>query len=85
MKSQKKEQAPLKKYQMKLFVSGNDKNSREARRSLEQLSQSKLKGVYELEVVDVLQDFKTALEHNVLVAPTLIITSSNSPGLAAEA
>ncbi len=80
MSNQIKEQAPLKQYQMKLFVAGNDKNSREARRNLGKLCESRLQGMYELEIIDVLQDFKTALEHDVLVAPTLIITSSKSPG-----
>ena len=81
MKNQIQEQAPLKKYHMKLFVSGNDKNSREARRSLEKLCESQPQGTFELKIIDVFKDFTAALENNVLVAPTLVITS---PGAHSE-
>ena len=61
---------------MKLFISGNDRNSRLALDSLQQLCETNLKGAYSLDIIDVLQDFENALKHNVLVAPTLIITST---------
>ncbi|HIP39095.1 MAG TPA: circadian clock protein KaiB [Desulfocapsa sulfexigens] len=66
-------------YQLKLFVAGDDRNSRLARKSIEQLCETKLQDKYHLEIIDVLQDFKSALKHNVLVAPTLILTSTQPP------
>ena len=67
------------KYHMKLFVAGDDRNSRMARETLQHICETMLKGDYTLEIIDVLQDFETALEYNVLVAPTLIITSTQPP------
>ncbi|MCF6187806.1 MAG: hypothetical protein L3J49_10110 [Desulfobulbaceae bacterium] len=77
--SKKKERHQRDRYQMKLFVAGDDRNSRMARNSLEQLCEIKLQGQCDLEIFDVLQDFESALQHNVLVAPTLIITSTQPP------
>ena len=50
-----------------------------ARETLQHICETMLKGDYTLEIIDVLQDFETALEYNVLVAPTLIITSTQPP------
>ncbi len=80
-KDQSKEADSASKYQMKLFVSGNDRNSREARQSIERLCNSRLQGLADLEIIDVLKDYKAALLHNVLVAPTLIINPSKQPDI----
>ncbi len=63
---------------MRLFVAGNEPNSRMARDTLERICREHLQGRFELEVVDVLEDFKAALGENVLVAPTLVIYEPSS-------
>jgi len=67
------------RYQLKLFVAGDEPNSRKAREILERLCEAHLKGNYTLEVVDVLEDYQAALDDNVLVAPTLIIMAPPPP------
>jgi circadian clock protein KaiB len=60
-------------YVFRLFVAGNESNSALARRNLARLCEEHLKGRYQIEIVDVLNDAATALKHNVLVTPTLIV------------
>lgn len=60
-------------YRVKLFVAGNEPNSRLTRETLEQVARKQLAGKLHVEVIDVMEDFGTALEHGVLVAPTLIV------------
>lgn len=63
---------------MRLFVAGNQPNSRLARQTLERICKEHLQGRCRLEVVDVLEDFRPALEENVLAAPTLVIYEASS-------
>lgn len=56
-------------------MAGEEPNSRKARETLSRLCETKLKGWATLEVVDILEDFEAAIENNVLVAPTLIISA----------
>jgi circadian clock protein KaiB len=65
---------------MTLFVAGGEANSRRAKENLIRLSEEELKDGYELDVVDVLENFKAALENHVMVTPTLIVTEP-SPGV----
>jgi circadian clock protein KaiB len=60
-------------YHFRLFVAGDEPNSKLARENLTKLCRQHLKGDYELEVVDVLEDFQAALENNVLITPTLVV------------
>lgn len=60
-------------YVFRLFVAGNESNSTLARRNLARLCEEHLKGRYQIEIVDVLNDVATALKHHVLVTPTLIV------------
>lgn len=60
-------------YVFRLFVAGNESNSTLARRNLARLCEKYLKGRYQIEIVDVLNDAATALKHHVLVTPTLIV------------
>lgn len=64
---------------MRLFVAGDHPNSRIAKDTLQRICEQYLQGRYRLEVVDVLEDFRPAMEENVLVAPTLVIYGSSSP------
>ncbi|MDT8388122.1 MAG: circadian clock KaiB family protein [Thiogranum sp.] len=59
-------------YSFTLFVAGNESNSRAARNNLFILCESSLRGRCRVEVVDVLDDFTAAVNHGVLVTPTLI-------------
>lgn len=60
-------------HHLRLFVVGDEPSARLARRNLTQLCEEHLSGRYEIEVVDVLTDFRTALASNILVTPTLIL------------
>ncbi len=59
---------------MILFVAGEGLNSVRARENLLRVCEDRLKGRYDLEVVDVLKDYKAALAHNILVTPALLVT-----------
>lgn len=60
-------------YAFRLFVAGMEVNSALARTNLTRLCEQHLKGRYEIEIVDVLTDAATALQHRVLVTPTLMV------------
>jgi circadian clock protein KaiB len=62
-------------YRLRLFVAGNEPSSRQARATLERLRATHLRDRCELEVVDVFADYQAAIEHRVLVVPTLRIES----------
>ena len=62
-------------YILRLFMAGNEPNSRQARENLERLQETHLKGPHKKEFIDVLEDFQIALENNVLVTPCLILVS----------
>jgi len=67
---------PSPKYRMVLFVADHEPNSREARRNIQGLCREHLKSaVCDVEVVDVLNDYRKALEHRVLITPTLLVLS----------
>ena len=60
-------------YRLILFVAGEEPNSRAARRNLAEICENELHGRCDVQVVDVLEDFTAAAEHNVLVTPTLLV------------
>ena len=59
----------------RLFVAGDERNSRLARENLTRFCEKYLNNRYEIEIVDVLHDFKSALENNVFLTPALIVSS----------
>jgi circadian clock protein KaiB len=61
------------KYRMRLFVAGNEPNSAIARESLDAICQKYLANDCQVEIIDVLKDFRPALEERVLVTPALVI------------
>jgi circadian clock protein KaiB len=65
-------------YQLILFVAGNEPNSMTARVNLDLLCAEELKGRCAVEIVDVMEDFALALEHNIVLTPTLLIQNSRS-------
>ncbi len=58
---------------LRLFVAGDEPNSRQARLNLERLCLDYLDGRVEVEIIDVLKDFRAAVRERVLVTPALII------------
>ena len=68
-------EAPGETYVLRLFTADDEPNSRQARENLERLQETHLKMPHKKEFVDVLEDFQTALENNVLVTPCLILVS----------
>jgi circadian clock protein KaiB len=62
-------------YILRLFTADDEPNSRQARENLKRLQETHLKMPHKKEIVDVLEDFQTALENNVLVTPCLILDS----------
>jgi len=63
------------RYRFRLFIAGDGPKSQRARETLNHICKTHLKGNYTLEVIDVLEDYKAALDNNILLAPTLIIES----------
>jgi circadian clock protein KaiB len=61
------------RYDMRLFVAGDEPNSALARTSLERICADHLAGDCHVEIIDVLKDFQPALKENILVTPALII------------
>lgn len=66
-------------YRFRLFVAGDEPNSRKARTTLDRLLATHLHGRFELEVVDVFVDYQAAIEHRIIVVPTLLIESPPPP------
>lgn len=66
-------------YRLRLFVAGDEPNSHQARVALERILSSHLRDRCELEVVDVFADYQAAIEHRVIVVPTLLIESPPPP------
>ncbi|MFW6171595.1 MAG: circadian clock KaiB family protein [Planctomycetota bacterium] len=65
---------------MTLFVADGELNSLCAKENLMRLCKEQLESHYELEVVDVLENFQAAVDHNIMVTPTLIVTDP-PPGI----
>jgi circadian clock protein KaiB len=57
---------------MILFVAGQEANSRLARQNLARICETAPEGRYEVRVVDVMDDFQAAAEHNILLIPALL-------------
>lgn len=57
-----------------LFVAGREAHSVAARRNLERIVGERLAGQgCEVRVIDVFENFRSALEHGVVVTPTLLV------------
>ncbi|MEJ5349417.1 MAG: circadian clock KaiB family protein [Desulfosoma sp.] len=61
------------KYRLRLFVAGDEPNSAKAKAMLNRLCEKYLLENCKIMIVDVLQDYKAAIEHQVMVVPTLIV------------
>lgn len=61
-------------YSFILFIVKNGNNSERAQNNLNHLCEEWLPEDYTITVVDVVEDFQTALDHNILLTPAVIIT-----------
>ena len=64
-----------KTYILKLYVAGDEQNSRIAQDNLTRICDEYLKGRCQIEKVDVLIDFTTALKDRIFVTPTLVLAA----------
>jgi len=62
-------------YTLRLFMADDESNSKQALENLKRLQETHLKIAHKKEIIDVLEDFQTALENNVMVTPCLILVS----------
>jgi circadian clock protein KaiB len=60
-------------YRLRLFVAGDGANSVLARAALDEICAELPEGTCEVQVSDVLEDFRVALQENILVTPALIV------------
>lgn len=72
---QEKEALSDGRYVLRLFVAGDRPQSLQAKKNIEQICDAHLQGRCELTVFDVCKDFVTAMEHGVLLTPTLLLLS----------
>lgn len=59
-------------YRLRLFVAGNTMRSQRAIENLRKVCDESLKGLVDLEVIDIHQHPELAGEHQVIAAPTLV-------------
>ena len=59
-------------YLLRLFVTGSTPRSSRAIQNIQRICEEKLKGRYELEVIDIYQHPEQAKPEQIVVAPTLI-------------
>lgn len=62
-------------YRFLLFVAGDEPNSQRAKAALARLCEEHLKDRCETRIVDVFEDYQAAIDHGVIVVPTLIVES----------
>lgn len=60
-------------YSLLLFVAGDEINSRLARQTLEEICTEHLEGRCDIEIVDVLVDYRPAMQEKIIVTPALIV------------
>lgn len=61
-------------YSIILFVINDGSHSKRAKKNLKSLCEKLLPERHHIEVVDVVDDFQTALDHNILLTPSVVVT-----------
>jgi circadian clock protein KaiB len=61
-----------KKYQLRLYIAGNTPKSAAALKNLKKYCEEHLKGIYEIEVIDLLVNPQLAEGDQILAIPTLV-------------
>lgn len=59
----------------RLFVAGDEPHSKAAKENIRKFCESHIDEVYKIEIVDVLESYKTALENDIFLTPALIKVS----------
>lgn len=59
----------------RLFVAGDEPHSKAAKENIRKLCEARIDEACEIEIVDVLESYKTALENNIFLTPALIKVS----------
>ncbi len=59
-------------YVFQLYVAGDSANSTQALHAFTKLCEEHFSGRFRLDVIDVLQDYRQALDNHILVTPTLL-------------
>ncbi len=62
-------------YHFRLFVAGDEPNSRLAEHNLRALCGEHLPNRHQIEVVNVLENFEAALAAHIMVVPALLVTA----------
>ena len=60
-------------YRFRLFIAGDEPNSRLAEDNLRMLCHKYLADHHQIEVIDVLQNFEAALKAQIMVAPAVLM------------
>jgi hypothetical protein len=68
---------PRKRTHAILFIAGEERNSIAARANLAKICKSAPQGSVEFEIVDVLVDYRKALQFKVLLTPALLIFAAD--------
>ena len=66
------ETAPVRLYELRLYVAGHTPRSVEAFANLKKICEEHLKGRYSIEVIDLLENPKLARGDQILAIPTLV-------------
>ncbi|MDI6698815.1 MAG: circadian clock KaiB family protein [Candidatus Saccharicenans sp.] len=67
------------RYDLKLYVAGNESNSLKAIEIIRETCQKYLGRNYHLEIIDVFENYQAALGDRILVAPTLVWNKKGTP------
>lgn len=67
------------KYRFLLFVAGSEAKSVQAHDNLHRVCEESLEGRYEVQVVDVLHDYRRAIDANILLAPAVALIEPAPP------
>jgi circadian clock protein KaiB len=70
----KKSAAPLKKYDLRLYVAGQTPRSLQALSNLKRICEQHLAGQYRVEIIDLLEKPQLAAGDQILAIPTLVRT-----------
>lgn len=69
----------IKTYHLKLYLAGNSVNSQKAVQIIKEVCQKHLGSDYQLEIINVFENYQSALRDKILVAPTLVWVKKDNP------